>query len=224
MQKTSIAPEGWAVIGTVAAVFGVVAIVGTLAGHSWSILPLPVLTGFCLWFFRDPPRRTPDDSRAVVSPADGKVVDVSAVHEDLFLHAPATKISIFMSPLDVHVNRSPVAGRITRLQHTAGKFRAAWEDKASLDNERNAMVLEQGSRRFLVVQIAGFLARRIICRPAVGDALDRGQPYGVIMFGSRVDLYLPPDVPVRVRKGERVVAGVSVLGELPAAAHAEMHA
>jgi len=215
MWGTSIAPEGWAVIGTAAAVFGVVAIVGTLAGHPWAILPLPIFTGFCLWFFRDPPRRVPPDARAVVSPADGKVVDVSAVHEDVFLHAPATKISIFMSPLDVHVNRSPVAGRITRLQHTAGKFRAAWEDKASLDNERNAMVLEQGDRRILVVQIAGAVARRIINRREVGDVLDRGERYGVIMFGSRVDVFLPADVRPVVKKGDRVTAGETPLAELP---------
>ena len=214
--RTSIAPEGWAVIGTAAAVFGVVAVVGTLAGHPWAIAPLPIFVGFCLWFFRDPPRQVPRDPRAIVSPADGRVVDVSPVHEEQFLHAPTTKVSIFMSPLDVHVNRSPVDGRITHLQHTAGKFRAAWEDKASLDNERNAMVLEQGSRRYLVVQIAGALARRIICRPAVGDVLGRGERYGVIMFGSRVDVYLPADVRPTVTKGARVVAGESVLGELPA--------
>jgi phosphatidylserine decarboxylase len=120
-----------------------------------------------------------------------------------------------MSPLDVHVNRSPVAGRITHLEHTAGKFRAAWEDKASLDNERNAMLLEQDGRRYLVVQIAGALARRIVCRRSVGDVLERGEAYGVIMFGSRVDVYLPPDVPACVKKGDRVVAGESVLAELP---------
>ena len=190
-RRTSIAPEGWAVIGTAAAVLGVVAIVGAAAGHPTAAIPLPIGVGFCLWFFRDPHRVLPSDPRAVVSPADGRVVDVSAMHEDRFLDADVTKVSIFMSPLDVHVNRSPVAGRITRLQHTAGKFRAAWEDKASLDNERNAMVLEHGGRRFLVVQIAGFLARRIICRPAVGDVLDRGQPYGVIMFGSRLRGLMP---------------------------------
>jgi len=213
--RTSIAPEGWAVIGTVAAVLGVVAIVGTLAGHPWAIVPLPIGAGFCLWFFRDPHRRVSADPRAVVSPADGRVVDVSPVQEEQFLHAPTTKISIFMSPLDVHVNRSPVDGRITHLEHTAGKFRAAWEDKASLDNERNAMVLEQGSRRYLVVQIAGALARRIVCRPSVGAVLGRGQRYGVIMFGSRVDVYLPADVRPLVQKGARVVAGESVLAELP---------
>jgi phosphatidylserine decarboxylase len=213
--RTSIAPEGWAVIGTVAAVLGVVAIVGALAGVWWAVVPLPIGVGFCLWFFRDPPREVPPDPRVVVSPADGRVVDVSPVQEDRFLHAPTTRVSIFMSPLDVHVNRSPVDGRITHLEHTAGKFRAAWEDKASLDNERNAMVLEAGPRRYLVVQIAGALARRIVCRPAVGDELRRGQPYGVIMFGSRVDVYLPADVRARVAKGERVVAGVSVLAEVP---------
>jgi phosphatidylserine decarboxylase len=216
MRRGSVAPEGWAVIGTAAAVLGVVAIVGTAAGHPASIVPFVLGVAFCLWFFRDPARRIPDDPRAVVSPADGRVVAVTPVDEEQFLHAPATRVSIFMSPLDVHVNRSPVAGRITGLVHTAGKFRAAWEDKASLDNERNAMVLEQGTRRFLVVQIAGAVARRIVCRRTVGDVLERGEAYGVIMFGSRVDLYLPRDVRARVRKGERVRAGVSVVGELPA--------
>ena len=214
-RRTSIAPEGWAVIGTVAAVLGVVAVVGAAAGHPVAIVPFVVGVGFCLWFFRDPPREVPPDVRTVVSPADGRVVDVSPVEEEHFLHARTTKISIFMSPLDVHVNRSPVDGRIVYIEHTPGKFRAAWEDKASLDNERNAMVLDHDGRRFLVVQIAGALARRIICRPAVGDVLRRGQPYGVIMFGSRVDLYLPADVRPMVAKGARVIAGVSVLGELP---------
>jgi len=215
MRRTSIAPEGWAVIGTAAAVCGVVAVVGTLAGHPWSILPLPIFTGFCLWFFRDPPRTVPDDSRGVVSPADGKVVDVSAVHEDLFLHAPATKISIFMSPLDVHVNRSPVAGGVELVRHTAGKFRAAFHDKASLDNERNAVVLEGGGRRYLVVQVAGALARRIVCRRRVGDRLARGERYGMIMFGSRVDLFLPAGVAPRVAKNDRVRGGLTVIAEVP---------
>ena len=211
-------------IAIAAGVLGMVGLVGAAAGHPVALVPLLLGVGFCLYFFRDPERIPPPGDHLVVSPADGRVLEVVEEHEARFLDAPVTRVSIFMSPLDVHVNRSPVAGRVTRLQHTAGKFRAAWEDKASLDNERNAMVLEQGSRRFLVVQIAGFLARRIICRQAVGDVLDRGQAYGVIMFGSRVDLYLPPDVPARVRKGERVVAGETVLGELPATAHVEVHA
>lgn len=213
--RTSIAPEGWAVIGTVAAVFGVVAVVGTLAGLPASIVPLVVALGFSFWFFRDPERTPPGDPRAVVSPADGRVIDVSPVDEDRFLHAPTTKVSIFMSPLDVHVNRSPVDGRITQVEHTAGKFHAAWEDKASLDNERNAVVLEQGARRFLVVQVAGAVARRIVCRRGVGDRVGRGERYGIIMFGSRVDVYLPTDVRPVVEKGARVVAGETVLAMLP---------
>jgi phosphatidylserine decarboxylase len=214
-SRTSIAPEGWAVIGTAAAVLGTVAVVGAAAGHPVALLPFVVGVGSCLWFFRDPERQVPRDPRSVVSPADGRVVAVTPVEEERFLHAPTTRVSIFMSPLDVHVNRSPVDGRITHLEHTAGKFHAAWEDKASLDNERNAMVLEQGGRHYLVVQIAGALARRIVCRRAVGDVLARGEKYGVIMFGSRVDVYLPADVRPCVAKGERVVAGESVLGELP---------
>jgi phosphatidylserine decarboxylase len=213
--RTRFAPEGAVVIGTAAAVLGVVAIVGVAAGHPSALLPFVVGVGFCTWFFRDPEREPPADPRALVSPADGKVIDVSPVQESLFLHAPATKISIFMSPLDVHVNRSPLDGTIVSLQHTPGKFHAAWEDKASLDNERNAMVLEGGGRRFLVVQIAGALARRIVCRRRVGDVLGRGERYGVIMFGSRVDVFLPEGVVPRVAKGDRVQAGASVIAELP---------
>jgi len=213
--RTSIAPEGWAVIGTVAAVFGIVAIVGTAAGHPSSILPLVVGLAFSFWFFRDPERTVPADPHAVVSPADGRVIDVSPVQEERFLRAPTVKVSIFMSPLDVHVNRAPVDGRITQVEHTAGKFRAAWEDKASLENERNAVVLEHGAHRFLVVQVAGAVARRIICRRTVGDAVVRGERYGIIMFGSRVDVYLPLDVHPIVEKGTRVVAGETVLARLP---------
>ncbi|HXJ35062.1 MAG TPA: phosphatidylserine decarboxylase family protein [Candidatus Eisenbacteria bacterium] len=213
--RAGIAPEGWAVIWTAAGVLGTVAIVGTLAGHPASLVPLLLGVAFSLYFFRDPERQAPADPRAVVSPADGRVIDVSPVREDHFLHASTTKVSIFMSPLDVHVNRSPVDGRITALEHTAGKFRAAFHDKASLDNERNAMVLEAGGRRFLVVQIAGALARRIVCRRAVGDGLGRGERYGLIMFGSRVDVYLPAGVEPAVTKGDRVSAGSSVLARLP---------
>ena len=215
MARTSIAPEGWAVIGTAAAVLGVVAVVGIAAGHWAALVPFALGVGFCLWFFRDPERTAPTDPRILVSPADGRVVDVRPVQEDQFLRAPVTKVRIFMSPLDVHVNRSPLAGRIERLQHTAGKFRAAWEDKASLENERNAMVLESGGRRYLIVQIAGALARRIVCRRQVGEGLARGERYGIILFGSRVDVFVPADVQVLVATGDRVQAGASPLARLP---------
>jgi phosphatidylserine decarboxylase len=210
-----IAPEGWRVIGWVAAVLGVLALAGSALGW-WGLWALwAVGVGFCCWFFRDPERAAPGDERLIVSPADGKVIDVRSVQDTELLGAPATRISIFMSPLNVHVNRSPVAGRIEALKHTHGRFHAAFADKASDDNERNAMLLSGGGRRFLVVQIAGALARRIVCRRGRGEALARGERYGLIMFGSRVDLYVPPDVTVRVGVGERVRAGVSVVGEIP---------
>jgi phosphatidylserine decarboxylase len=195
-------------------VLGTVAVVGTLAGHPLSIVPLVLATGFCVWFFRDPERTPPADERAVVSPADGRVVAVVPEREDRFLNALATRVSIFMSPLDVHVNRSPVTGTVRQVQHTEGKFRAAFSDKSSLDNERNAIVLDSGGKRYLTVQIAGAVARRIVCHVGPGDRLERGQRFGMIMFGSRVDVFLPPGVQPTVTKGERVRAGLSILGRV----------
>jgi len=195
-------------------VLGTVAVVGTLAGRPVAVVPLLLAVAFCLWFFRDPERTAPADDRAVISPADGRVVAVVLEREDRFLDTQATRVSIFMSPLDVHVNRSPVTGTVRQVQHTEGKFRAAFSDKSSLDNERNAVVLESGGKRFLMVQIAGALARRIVCHVGPGDRLERGQRFGMIMFGSRVDVFLPPGVQPTVSKGERVRAGLSVLGRV----------
>ncbi len=207
----TIAREGWPVIGTAAGVLGLVAVVGTLAGHPASLVPLVVGVAFCLFFFRDPERVPPGDDRIVVSPADGRVL---AVADDRALDEPATRVSIFMSPLDVHVNRSPVTGVVRQVRHTAGKFRAAFADKASLDNERNALVVESGGRRYLVVQIAGAVARRIVCRVAPGDAVRRGERFGMIMFGSRVDFFLPAGVVPVVRVGDRVHAGATPVAEV----------
>lgn len=180
-----------------------------------ALVPLLLGVGFCLYFFRDPERTPPPGEHLVVSPADGRVLEVVEEREERFLSAPVTRISIFMSPLDVHVNRSPVAGAVALVRHTAGKFRAAFHDKASLDNERNAVVLESAGRQYLVVQVAGALARRIVCRRRVGDRLARGERFGMIMFGSRVDLFLPAGVVPRVAKDDRVRAGVTVVAEAP---------
>ena len=201
-------------IGTAAGVLGLVAAVGAAAGHPAAIVPLVVGLGLCLNFFRDPERAPPPGEHLVLSPADGRVVAVVPEREDRFLAAPATRISIFMSPLDVHVNRNPVSGIVERVQHTAGKFRAAFADKASLDNERTALVLESGGRRYLLVQIAGALARRIVCRVRPGDRVQRGERFGMIMFGSRVDLFLPAGVVPVVQRGDRVRAGTSVIAEV----------
>jgi phosphatidylserine decarboxylase len=211
-----IAREGWPVIATAAGVLGLVGVVGSFAGHPVAFGPVVLAVGFCLWFFRDPERTAPSDERVVVSPADGRVVAVVEEREERFLGAAATRVSIFMSPLDVHVNRMPVSGIVAEVRHSAGRFRAAFSDKSSLDNERNAVVVESGGRRFLLVQIAGALARRIVCRVAPGDHLCRGERFGMIMFGSRVDVFLPTGVRPSVRRGDRVRAGTTPLGEMPA--------
>jgi phosphatidylserine decarboxylase len=212
----SIAREGWPVIATAVGVLGIVAVVGALAGHPVAVVPLVVAVGFCLWFFRDPDRSPPDGERLIVSPADGRVLAVVPEREEQYLAAPATRISIFMSPLDVHVNRAPVSGTVERVEHRNGRFRAAFADKASVDNERNALVLASEGRRYLCVQIAGAVARRIICRVAPGDRVQRGERFGMIMFGSRVDLFLPAGVEPRVRPGDRVHAGQTVVAEVVA--------
>jgi len=213
--RLPIAREGWPVIATVAAVLGAVAVVGAAAGRPSAVIPLVVGLGLALNFFRDPERVPPPGERLVVAPADGRVVAVASEREEGFLRAPATRVSIFMSPLDVHVNRNPVSGTVLAVRHTPGRFRAAFADKASLDNERNAVGLEAGGRRYLVVQIAGALARRIVCRVRPGDAVRRGERMGMIMFGSRVDLWMPSDVRPLVRRGDRVRAGATALAEAP---------
>ena len=214
----TIARPGWPVIATIAFVLGTVGVVGAAAGHPVALLPLVVGVGFAVWFFRDPERAAPADERLVVSPADGRVLDVTPGRETQYLDAPGTRVSIFMSPLDVHVNRNPVSGTVTLVRHTAGRFRAAFADKASLDNERNAVVIDQGPRRFLFVQIAGAVARRIVCDVGTGQRVRRGERMGMIMFGSRVDVWLPPDVAPRVQAGARVHAGSTVIAEIPGGA------
>ncbi len=210
-----IAREGWPIIGIAAFALGLVAVVGIAAGHPASVVPMLLGVGFCCYFFRDPERVPPAGERLVVSPADGKVLAVVPEREERFLRAATMRVSIFMSPLDVHINRNPLSGTVEQVEHTAGKFHAAFADKASLDNERNAVVLRSGSCRMLMVQIAGALARRIICDVQRGDAVSRGERFGLIMFGSRMDVYLPTDARVTVKKGDRVHAGTSVLAELP---------
>jgi phosphatidylserine decarboxylase len=171
------------------------------------------VTFFVFFFFRDPERVIPEDEKAVVSPADGKVVEVNIVQESDFAAEKMLKISIFMSIFNVHVNRIPDNGRVTDVSYYPGKFLSANLDKASRDNERNAVSLEIGSgRKLIVVQVAGLIARRIICKIRKGDRLSRGERFGMICFGSRLDVYLPPDTAPAVSVGDKVLAGTSVLG------------
>jgi phosphatidylserine decarboxylase len=175
-----------------------------------------LLAGFLVNFFRDPERTPPPDARAVVSPADGKVlIAESDVSEPRFLHDRAAKVSIFMSPLDVHVNRAPVSGEVLGVHYNPGKYLAAFSEKASLDNEQNAVVMRaDDGRQVVFIQIAGFLARRIVCSLERGDRCQRGQRVGMIKLGSRVDIFIPGHIRLKVKAGDRVTAGETVLGEL----------
>ena len=163
-------------------------------------------------FFRDPERTVPSDPHLIVSPADGKIVRIASAYEPEFLRQEALQISIFMSPLDVHVNRIPVSGTVKLLRHTPGKFIAAFADKASDVNEHMTVGIERtDGGKILMKQIAGTVARRIVADLQVGDDVVMGQRFGMIKFGSRVDLFLPKTITVNARMHERVTAGVSIL-------------
>jgi len=206
-----IAREGWPFL---AAAVAAAVLVGWFAGGWWS---LPVWLGalFVLQFFRDPPREVPEDPRAVVSPADGRIVAVEKAR-DPWLEREALKISVFMNVFNVHSNRSPVDGKVVRRWYHAGRFLNAALDKASLENERNALALRTAEGIDVTcVQIAGLVARRILCYVEAGAELERGQRFGFIRFGSRVDVYLPSDAQAVAALGDKVFAAQTVLARLP---------
>ena len=205
-----VAREGWSFLAaTVVAALAV----GWLAGGWWSV-PFWLAALFVLQFFRDPPRSIPGDERTVVSPADGRIVAVESAR-DPFLERPALKVSVFMSVFNVHSNRSPVDGEVRQAWYHAGKFFNAALDKASLENERNALWLKTVTGADVTcVQIAGLIARRILCYVKPGDKLARGERFGFIRFGSRVDVYLPPSASVKAALGDKVQGGSSILAVL----------
>lgn len=177
------------------------------AGVFWGI------TLFVIYFFRNPTRTPSPSESAIVSPADGKIVKIERHFENHFLHQETVKISIFMSLFDVHVNRSPMTGRVVKRVYYPGKFFAANTDKSSLLNEKNALLLcSRDGFEILFIQIAGIIARRIVCYLQQGDLLKKGQIFGMIRFGSRVEVFLPSSVDIRVRVGDRVKAGETTLG------------
>jgi len=173
-----------------------------------------ILVTFCICgFFRDPDRVTPDKHGAVISPADGRVVSTGIVEKNPFIEGPCMKIGIFMSVFNVHVNRIPYSGTIQKISYFPGKFYNAEREQASVENEHNAIILKTSKdRKICFVQVAGLIARRIICGIAEKDTVTRGQRFGLICFGSRVDVYLPPDTLLNVAKGDRVKAGASIIG------------
>ncbi|MCC7080702.1 MAG: phosphatidylserine decarboxylase [Burkholderiales bacterium] len=205
-----LAREGWAFIAT--SVFLAVA-TGWFAGWAWSI-PLWLAAAFIVQFFRDPARTPPPGENLVLAPADGRIVSVERMH-DPYLKRDAVRLSVFMNVFNVHSNRSPIDGEVREIWYSAGAFLNAALDKASARNERNALWLrtERGAD-VTCVQVAGLIARRILCYVQPGTRLRRGERFGFIRFGSRVDVYLPADAAPRARVGDTVYAGASVLAEL----------
>lgn len=201
----------------------------TAASYPYPLTGLK-LAAVCNWilvllvinFFRDPDRRIPADARAMVAPADGKVIDIRRVKEDSYLHAEVLRVSIFMSVFDVHVNRAPLDGRIDYVAYRSGQFVAAFRGNASEDNERLSIGFlgeqggggENGACKIMITLIAGFIARRIICFKELHEPVRRGERIGMIKFGSRVDVYMPDEWAVEVRQGQRVKAGETILARM----------
>jgi len=168
---------------------------------------------FIAYFFRNPKRKIPDLQNVILSPADGRIVHVGECQEERFLKEKTLKVSIFMSLFDVHLNRTPISGKVIERNYLPGRFLVASLEKSSLLNEQNAMILESEDRfKILLVQIAGFVARRIVCYAKAGDSMRKGEIFGLIRFGSRVDLYLPIVVKSIVRVGQHVKGGESIIG------------
>ncbi|MEK7267111.1 MAG: phosphatidylserine decarboxylase family protein, partial [Nitrospirota bacterium] len=193
-------------------IFAATTIVALLLGGKWMVIVPFVITVFMVYFFRDPEREIPEGEGLFVSPADGKIILIKDVFEKEHLKADVKEISIFMSPFNVHVNRTPCDGKIKNIQHNKGKFMAAYKDQASFKNENIEMTLETKYGDILVRQVAGYVARRAVCRANTGDSLKRGERYGIIKFSSRLDVYLPKNTEIKVKLGDRVKAGETVIG------------
>jgi len=176
----------------------------------WGTAPIIVLFAFVLFFFRDPARLSPEGAGLVLSPADGRVTNVLREREGV-------RVSVFLSVLDCHINRSPVAGTVREAHYTRGRYHPAWQGRASRENERNHLVIRSDSGDYGVTQVAGVLARRIVCTKVPGDSVARGERIGLIRFGSRTDLHLPPGVEPLVAVGDRVKGGLTIMARaLPA--------
>lgn len=204
-----VAPEGYPFI----AMALVLVVVGWLIHPVFAILFLGLLL-FVIFFFRNPQRAIPSGEGFILSPADGKVIYSGPAMEGRFLKRSVHKVSIFMSPLNVHVNRVPVSGKIKQVSYNKGKFFPAFAEKASLDNEQNAVVIETSTgEEVLFIQIAGWLARRIACYARIGEELTHGSIYGLIRFGSRMDIYFPENYRFTVEVGQKVKGGETILAK-----------
>jgi phosphatidylserine decarboxylase len=225
---TRLAPEGWPFI-----LIGLVA-TGILAGLVWTVGPslppwlrtsflwgswiLALLTVFTVFFFRDPTPQIPIGDDLVVAPGEGRVIQITQVEEPAFLEGPATRISIFLSVFNVHVQRAPISGEVGYRHYNPGKYLAAWNPKASEENEQASTGIQSGNHKVLVRQIAGLVARRVVTDHSEGRMVSRGDRIGIIRFGSRVDLFIPPEWEVMCCGGDKVRVGESVLARIPVGA------
>jgi phosphatidylserine decarboxylase len=205
-----VASEGWPFIIPLAMVTALL----FALGWKYTGVVLLVLTLFVLFFFRDPERAVPGGEGLVVSPADGRVIVIKDTYEPDYLKQDVKQISIFLSVFNVHVNRAPIGGAIEVVKYNPGKFHVASVDKASLVNEQTAMVIATGKNKILVKQIAGLIARRIVCYAKPGDMIKTGERYGLIRFGSRVDMFLPKNAELRVKLGDKVGGARDVIAVL----------
>ncbi len=210
MKRPIITREGWPFLAAL-----IVLSLFALWLH-WAVALIPAgLLLFVAWFFRDPERPIPSEERSVVSPADGRVMFVREVEEPRFMGGKALMVSIFLSVFDVHINRSPIDGKVTYKEYVKGKFLAAWDETVGEVNERSYVGIEGPKHPVLVSQVAGLLARRILTWPPIGGTLEKGERFGLIRFGSCTQIWLPLGSEVLVKPGDRVVGGQSVIGRLP---------
>ncbi|MDP3296192.1 MAG: phosphatidylserine decarboxylase family protein [Thermodesulfovibrionia bacterium] len=201
------APEGYPFFF----IFALAAVITAVFGKPWMVAVPLVLLLFMFFFFRDPERITTENKNAFYSPADGKVILIKETVENELLNEKALEVSIFMSPFDVHVNRAPCNGVVKDVKHYPGKFLAAFKEESSLQNEHITMLLETEHGKIVVRQVAGFIARRAVCRVKDGDLLKQGQRYGIIKFSSRLDIFLPLNTQIKVKLNDKVKAGETVI-------------
>ena len=217
-ENPMITKYGYDVYFTIAAVCVVIIVLAILfvepksLRYSLIVISLAFL-GFTTNFFRDPDRITPNGENLIISPADGKIIVIKKIWDDEFFHADVLQVSIFMSPLNVHVNRNPITGTVRHTRYVKGEYFAAYGDKASEKNEQMIVGLEGANGKVMFKQIAGFIARRIVCPLKPGDTVNMGERFGMIKFGSRVDVFFPLSVNVRVQIGDMTKAGETILGE-----------
>lgn len=205
-----IAREGWPYIG----IFVLLTILLALISYNYFLLIPLGLAIFAAYFFRNPERNIPDEEDLILSPADGKIMEINTVWEDRYLEAPAIQVRIFLSLFNVHINRSPIHGQVELVKKVPGQYLAAYKTEAGTVNARNYVVLNTDWGKMLVVQITGMIARRLVCWVKPGDSLATGERFGLIRFGSCTELYMPVDANIKVQAGDRVKGGVTVIAGL----------